>query len=426
MSILGIVVEYNPFHNGHLFHLKKAKELINPDLTIAVMSGNFVQRGEPAIMDNYSRAEIALKAGIDIVVQLPVVYSVQDAGGFALGSIWTLSLLGVTDIVFGSETGNMKLLDVLSDILIEEPTVYVKLLKQHLKTGLSFPNARKAALKDYLKLHLSDFAESIQEIERSNNILGLEYLRAIKQIRSDITPHSIVRTGADYNDPYFKGRFSSATAIRKLIITGQWEKVKQAVPDYSYAIIKRECALKKCPVHLEKMGRFILGLLRRLDREDFKNYYGFTEGLDARFVRCSRQCGEISEFLECVKAKRFTFTRLKRLLMNVILKLSPKLIEQSNKQGPQYIRVLGFNENGRSHLSRIKKKLKVPLLTTPSTWKRVMYKAISGDFEIDQDLFQLQMKRDIMAADIYSLFFDDVKVIKASNEMKRKIIYIRG
>lgn len=217
LKVLGIVVEYNPFHNGHLHHLKEAKTLINPDYTIAVMSGNFVQRGEPAILDKFSRAEIAVNMGVDVVLELPFVYCIQDASGFATGAIGVLERTNVvTDIVFGSESSNLEVLDKISNILYEQPKNFKKLLNKNLKKGLSFPNARKFALVEHLES--SNYEHNVLDIlEQSNDILGLEYLNALKLYNSKIVPHTIQRIKAEYNQKEFTGEISSATAIRNLI-----------------------------------------------------------------------------------------------------------------------------------------------------------------------------------------------------------------
>jgi len=420
MSVLGLIVEYNPFHNGHLYHLQKAKELTNPEVTVAVMSGDFVQRGEPAIIDKYARTEMALNAGIDLVVQLPLVYSVQDAGGFALGSIWILSLLGVNEVVFGSESDNLQFLYNLARIVVEEPELYLNRLKVHLKSGVSFPNARKYALRDYLTMNWEGEVPNIEEAGSSNNILGLEYLVAIKRLGSKIRAHSIKRLGADYNDPEFKGSFSSATAIREMVLRGETERLKETVPDFSKEILLREIK-NRGAVTLQSMDKLLMGLLRTTSRDEYAQYYGFVEGLDRRFERCAENTGEIQAFLECVKTKRFTFTRIKRLVMNLLFKLTHEVVKNSWDYGPQYIRVLGFNEKGRAYLASIKKKLILPLITAPTQGKNLS--RIASYEGVTVDVFKGQFQRDLRSAAVYSLF---QKGSLPDFEYKRHVIYKRG
>ena len=427
MKILGVVVEYNPFHNGHLYHLEEAKKLIRPDVIIAVMSGNFVQRGEPAIINKYARTEMALRSGIDLVLELPVVYSVQDAGGFALGSIWTLNHVGITDLVFGSESNDMELLKEYSHVISEEPDDYLELLKYYLKTGVSFPNARKTALRDYMLTLRPEFAQRIEEIGSSNNILGLEYLNAIKHLNSKIKPSTIQRVGADYNDPFHRGTFTSATAVRGNSVSGNWSAIAESVPVFSSEIMRREFDEGRGPVTLECMEKFLLGTLRTMERADFNKFYGFNEGLDMRFERCSTRTASIQEFLNCIKTRRFTYTRIKRLLMNLLFKIEKELVVQCSKSGPQYLRILGFNDIGREYLAMVKTGLRIPVITTPSLWRNVMYKAAkSSNLAVSEELFREQFKRDILATSLYSLFYGNPSEIKNAHEQTAQVIYYRG
>ncbi|TYB81910.1 MAG: nucleotidyltransferase [Kosmotoga sp.] len=427
MSILGIVVEYNPLHNGHEYHLKESRKITNPELTIAVMSGNFVQRGEPAIVEKFARTEMALKAGVDLIIQLPLIYSIQDAGGFAKGSIWLLDHLGVTDIVFGSESGNLGLLDRVASVLVEEPEEYLILLRKYLDEGFSFPNARKYAIRDFLSGNGDSPAMSIEEIGSSNNILGLEYIHSIKELKSKMKPHLIKRIGAHYHDEKHHETYSSATAIRRSIIKEEWENVKSSVPDYSYEIILRKLNKGKGPVSIETMESFLLPFLRTYDRNEMKHYYGFVEGLDARFEECASNSATINEFFSCVKAKRFTYTRIKRLLLNLIFHINDELVKKSDEKGPQYIRVLGFNEKGRDYLSKIKKELKIPLLTTPSRWVKVLKTSEKSDKTgIDSDLFYKQFMLDIKETEIHSSFYKDRELVRYTSELKSRPVYMRG
>ncbi|MFO7883171.1 MAG: nucleotidyltransferase [Kosmotogaceae bacterium] len=427
MSVLGIVVEYNPFHKGHTYHLQESKKVANPELTVAVMSGNFVQRGEPAIIDKFARTEMALNAGVDLVVQLPLIYSIQDAGGFARGSVSLLDHLGVTDIVFGSESGNLDLLDEVASILVNEPEEYLAFLKKYLGEGFSFPNARKYAIRDYLTGKNNDRAISIEEIGSSNNILGLEYIHSIKELKSKMKPHLIKRIGANYHDEKHNETYSSATSIRKSIIAKDWEKVKSDVPDYSYKIILRELEKGKGPVSIESMESFLLPFLKTFDRDRMKEYYGFVEGLDARFEECASNSATINEFFSCVKAKRFTYTRIKRLLLNLVFNIDDELIKESNSKGPQYIRILGFNERGRNYLSEIKKNLIIPQLTTPSRWAKVLKTANKNEKTVvESELFYRHFMLDIKETEIHSCFYSDKSLVRETSELKSRPIYMRS
>ncbi|OQX58010.1 MAG: hypothetical protein B5M49_02635 [Thermotoga sp. 4484_232] len=428
MRVLGIVVEYNPFHNGHLFHLQKAKELIKPDYTIAVMSGNFCQRGEPAIIDKFSRAEIALKMGVDVVFELPTVYAIQDAGGFARGAIGVLDGTGVvTDIVFGSESNDIEFLKKIAEILHEQPDLYNQFLHEELKKGYSFPNARKYALMRYVEeLKIMD-PEKVRLIERSNDILGLEYVRAILDLGSSITPHTIKRVGADYKEEEFKGRLSSATSIRKLIRERKMDLVRESVPEESFEVIRRELEEGRGPVFLEDMEKLLLGIMRLKDRDDFSKLYGFSEGLDERFYRFSRISSSIGEFMEKVKSKRFTFTRIRRLMLYVLFEMRKDFVERSNEKGPQYLRILGFTESGRNLLSKMKKASKLPIVSTVSLYRKVLEKALKDEernMDVDPELFEEQLLLDIKATNVHSLFFKSDREKKGERDFRIQPIFL--
>jgi len=428
MKVLGIVVEYNPFHNGHLFHLQKAKELIRPDYTIAVMSGNFCQRGEPAIIDKFSRAEIALKMGVDVVFELPTVYAIQDAGGFARGAIGVLDGTGVvTDIVFGSESNDIEFLKKIAEILHEQPDFYNQFLHEELKKGYSFPNARKYALMRYVEeLKIMD-PEKVKLIERSNDILGLEYVRAILDLGSNITPHTIKRVGADYKEEEFKGRLSSATSIRKLVREGKMDLVRESVPEESFEVIRRELEEGRGPVFLEDMEKLLLGIMRLKDRDDFSKLYGFSEGLDERFHRFSRVSSNIEEFMEKVKSKRFTFTRIRRLMLYALFEMRKDFVERSNEKGPQYLRILGFTESGRKLLSKMKKISKLPIVSTVSLYRKVLEKALKDEernMDVDPELFEEQLLLDIKATNVHSLFFKSDSERKGERDFRIQPIFL--
>lgn len=426
MRVLGIIVEYNPFHYGHLYHLKEAAKLVSPDYVVAVMSGNFVQRGEPAVIDKFARTEIALKSGVDFVIELPLIYSIQDAGGFALGAIGILErLTAVTDIVFGSESSRADMLEKIADITVNHSDELQEKIRKGMKKGLSFPNARKVALKNLVKESKLSLEPSVIDIiENSNDILGLEYIRALKFYNSKIKFSCIQRVGAKYTDENFKGKFSSASAIRKRLEVSDYS-VLDFLPDESRKIIQREFDEGRGPVFYEDMSLLILGIMRSMEREDFSKFYGFVEGLDKRFFEFSRQASSIRELLEYVKAKRFTFTKLRRLTLYPIFKISDWLIRESNTFGPQYARVLGFTQKGREFLALIKKKSLIPIISTPSLYEKVLSKALSSKEKPDflkAELYVEQFKRDIMATNIYSLLYKNPEYRKGERDMKLQII----
>ncbi|HEW92614.1 MAG TPA: nucleotidyltransferase [Thermotogaceae bacterium] len=426
MRVLGIIVEYNPFHYGHLYHLRKSIEKISPDYVVAVMSGNFVQRGEPSIIDKFARAEIALKSGVDIVIELPLIYSIQDAGGFAIGAVGILERFGViTDIVFGSESAREDVLEKIANITIVYKDQLQKEIRKGMKMGLSFPNARKMALKNLVKkLSISIDPSIIDIIENSNDILGLEYIRALNLYNSKIKFSCIKRVGAKYSDEEFKGRFSSASAVRKMLELSNY-KVLDHLPEISREIIKREFDSGRGPIFYENMAPLVLGIMRTMERKDFSKFYGFVEGLDQRFSKFSRQAANLKELLELVKSKRFTFTKLRRLSLYPIFKITEWLIKESNRLGPQYIRVLGFTTKGRELLAIAKKKSSIPLISTPSLYEKVLLKVLKSKDKpvfLKKDLYIEQFKRDVMATNIYSLFYKNPRYKKGERDMRIPVI----
>lgn len=409
MKVLGIIVEYNPFHNGHLYHLKNAKELVKPDYTVAVMSGSFCQRGEPAIIDKFSRAQIALLNGVDVVFELPFVYATQDAGGFAKGAIWLLERTNVvTDIAFGSESANIDFLTKIATVMIDQPEPFPRFMKEELKKGHSFPNARKYALLKYFELTKELNSKEVLRIEKSNDILGVEYIKSLKELKSDIRVHVIKRVGADDRDENFKGRFSSATSIRKMIIDGQWDKVTQAVPETSLKIIARELNEGRGPVTLQQLEQIMLAKVRLTRREELQRLYGFNEGIDLRFIQCASKYGELDQFLSCIKTKRFTMSKIRRLLLYALFNVSQEFLSRCNELGPQYLRILGFNNRGRQLLSVIKRKSKIPVLSVCSLYRKVLQKVLkdkTGRFVVDPELFEKQLLFDVQSTSIHSLLF---------------------
>jgi predicted nucleotidyltransferase len=212
MKVLGIVAEYNPFHNGHLYHIQKSKEATGCDYVVCVMSGNFIQRGEPALLNKWARAEMALINGVDLVIELPVYYSLASAEFFAFGSVKLLDSLGIIDcLCFGSESGTIKELDMFADVFINEPESYKMFLSKNLKLGYSFPKSRSIALSEFLSTSgIND--QKLDELSKSNNILGIEYIKALKRISSAIKPYTIERIGTGYRSEKALGKIASATA----------------------------------------------------------------------------------------------------------------------------------------------------------------------------------------------------------------------
>lgn len=264
-KILGIISEYNPFHLGHLYHLQKSKEIVKPNYTVAIMSGNFVERGDAAIVDKWSRAEMALNNGIDLVIELPLIYSISSAENFAMGSIKILDSLNMdTTISFGSECGNITVLNEIANVLIQEPPEYLSILSHELSLGVSFPKAREHALLMYL----NDIRKYANILSESNNILGIEYLKAIKKQKAKINAITVKRKGAKYNSTSLDGYYSSATAIRQGIING--ENLEKYMPDASYKILQDKITKNEFVPGIATFEQAILYRLRTMSVQEIR------------------------------------------------------------------------------------------------------------------------------------------------------------
>ncbi|CDF57907.1 nucleotidyltransferase [Thermobrachium celere] len=404
MNVTGIIVEYNPLHNGHVYHISKTKELTNCDALVAVMSGPFVQRGEPSFVDKWVRTKMALNSGVDLVIELPVIYSKSSAEGFAFGAVSTLDATGIIDnICFGSEIGDISALYKIAEILVYEPSNYKTYLKNFLKLGDSYPSARLKALNNYILYHnlLNVNDIDIENIlNNSNNILGIEYIKSILKINSKIKPYTIKRIVNKYNQKNLTGNISSATAIRKNFMN---EEVKKSMPDFCYKMIKEQIENKNAPISLKDFEDIIFYILRTSDTKKLENIIDVNEGLENKLKQASEDTKDIYELIKTVKSKRYTQTRIQRILINILLNHTKDLNDKINNY-PNYIRVLGFNDKGRQLIKLMKKNAKVPIITNPN----------KNDYNL--------LKLDIDAYDVYSLALNGEKRLSKS-DLKSTPVY---
>ena len=350
--VLGIIAEYNPFHNGHMYHLQKAKEQSGAQYCICVMSGNFVQRGNTSIVNKWKKAEMALLNGVDLVIELPTIYSVASAEGFSLGAIKLLNNLKIVDAIsFGTETSDFAALNNISSIVNEEPMKYKSILNSELKKGLSFPKARENALM----LYLNDNKRYDNILNTPNNILAIEYLKALKKIKSTIQPIPVKREKVYYNDNVIVDEFASATAIRKLLKNEEFSEIRKVVPKSTYQILKKETELGNVVLDLSRYEKEIIYNLRRMTVSEIAELPDVNEGLEHSLKNAANYSNDITNLINIVKTKRYTVTRIQRILICALLGITKRDVGMAKKAEP-YIRVLGFNEKGKELISRINKQ----------------------------------------------------------------------
>lgn len=347
--VLGIIGEYNPFHNGHLYHIAKSKQETGAQYVVCVISGSFVQRGDTSIINKWAKAKMALANGADLVLELPTVYSISSAENFAEGAIKILNSLKLVDTIsFGMEAKDIAILNNIANVLYTEPREYTTMLIHELNKGNSFPKARENALMMYL----NDIKKYANVLSGSNNILGIEYLKALKKTKSDMTPVGIRREKVLYNDENMVDEFASATAIRKMLKTRQFDDVRNAMPRTSYRILGEELKQGHYVIDLSKFEKEILYTLRSMSQEKIANLPDVSEGLDATIKNAANSCNTLEDLINIIKSKRFTQTRIQRILLYALLGIDKKKMNTSRKIEP-YARVLGVSTKGKELLSEI-------------------------------------------------------------------------
>ncbi|WEG11680.1 nucleotidyltransferase [Pullulanibacillus sp. KACC 23026] len=361
MKVAGVVVEYNPLHNGHLYHLQEMRKKIQPDLTVAVMSGPFLQRGEPALLSKWTRSRLALQAGIDLVFELPYAYATQRAEVFAFGAVSLLQDIGVTDLCFGSEQGEIAPFLNTLDLLTSNNETYNASLKAFMKEGYSYPKAQALAFKG-----LSPERDQTIDLTQPNNILGFHYIKASRLLGGAITCHTIKRTGAAYHDKSLtQKKIASATAIRQALFesNGEWQALKPYVPLYTAEAL--EIAANQDG--LRSWEDYFPLLKYRLltdSGEAISAIYEAEEGLENRLKKEIEKAADFQSFMEAIKTKRYTWTRLQRLLTHILTQATKQEMMSAHAlERPNYLRLLGMSNNGQQYLNHQKETLRIPLIS---------------------------------------------------------------
>lgn len=379
MKVVGFITEYNPFHFGHKYHLENSIKETNATHSLAIMSGSFLQRGEPSLVDKWTKAKMAVDNGVDLVLELPFVYSTQSAEYFAYGGVSLMDSLNIVNYIsFGSEVGEIQPLSKIAEILGEEPSFYKERLKYYLSLGLSFSVARSNSLDEYIRKETLDPEHSYKDIlNRSNNILGIEYLKAINRLNSQIKPITIKRLGKDYNDKNTIGEFSSATGIRNKILSENLISAKNLIPSKSYYWLDYYLETYGSFNSLENYDLIFQYLLRTCDKNTLAKILDIEDGLENRIISKGEIYYSINDLINSITTKRYPRTRIQRIFIHLLNDLHGETVKRLYKENPPYARVLGANKKGLELLNKIKANSSIPIITKYSDYKKLSNELIN-------------------------------------------------
>ena len=402
-KVVGIIAEYNPFHNGHSYHIQNTKAQTGADFVVAVMTGNFTQRGNTSVINKWEKTKMALNGDADLVIELPTIYSISSAENFASGAVKILNELGIVDTIsFGMEADDVSTLNNIANVLVNEPPEYKAILEHELGKGNSFPKARENALMMYL----NDIKRYANVLKGSNNILAIEYLKALKKQKSSLVPFGVKREKVYYNSTKIIDEYASATGIRNLLLHNQLEEVRKVVPAKSYSILLNNLRQGTYVLDIIAYNDEIIYKLRSMTVKQIANLPDVSEGLEYLIKDVSNKTNNLIELINGIKSKRYTQTRIQRILLYALLGITKNDMELSKKITP-YIRVLGCSEKGKMLLSQINSKAKV--ITSLKKYevsnknKRFCIgkqKALNRMLEIDKlatDIYTLGYKKDSKA-----------------------------
>ncbi|WP_079480390.1 nucleotidyltransferase [Halobacillus salinus] len=401
MHASGVIVEYNPFHNGHQYHLQQSKRKSNADCMIAIMSGPFLQRGEPAIVDKWHRTRAALQGGADLVLELPYIYAVEHSDYFSQGAVRTLAEMGVDSICFGSEDGNIQSFIDADQYLSSHQPIYDQALRTFLNEGYAFPEASRLAFQQI------GFPEDGIDLSQPNNILGLSYVKQMLTYHKRVEPLTIQRTSSNYHDETIDSRIASATSIRKEMKTeGLSLRVKEALPSTTVDQL-REYKTRTSIWHgWEHYYPFLHYKILTMTCEELREIHGVDEGLEHRLKRTVKRAASFEEFMKALKTKRYTWTRLQRTLVHILIGTTKQQARQLLLDTkPAYARVLGMNTTGRNYLKQQKKDMDIPLVTQPQ--------------QLDHPMLDLEERASIS---YYSVLNADSRIERMDREYKAPII----
>ena len=393
MHIIGIVVEYNPFHNGHLYQIEQIRDKYPKSAILVVMSGHFSQRGLPCIADKYTRAQMALSCGVNLVLELPTVYATSSAERFAEAAINTLHLSGIVDtLCFGSETSDLSLMDELANLLVHEPPFISTQLKIYLNAGESYPRARLLALQDYLKTsNTPSHYENLDALlSQPNNILSIEYLKALKRIQSSITPFSIQRQSSNYHDINIEGPIASATAIRHQIKKGELQLAQDTMPQKAFNLLTESSAKE---VLLDDYTELFHYKMIMSNLETLYATWDVPKSLINSLIHASKTFCPLSQIVDHVTSKTYTRATVQRAILRILLEITTKDMDTLKEVNwIPYLHVLACRKDSTHLLSKLTKNCKVPLLIN-----------VGKDYNKLTPLGKMLFEYEIKASKLYAL-----------------------
>ncbi len=420
--ITGIIAEYNPFHNGHKLQIDYARNTLNADYIVVALSPDYTQRGEVALLSKYDRAEIALKMGVDLVIQIPVNAATDSSMGFAFGGVKLLDSLGIVDtLLFSAEDNNMGLLSDISDIELSEDIAYKEALYLSLRQGLSFPFARERAIADRLP---DTYSNTIHELlSGSNNILAIEYIKALKLLKSSIKPLCMKRIGPSYIDTCINGNIASATAIRNSIFNGQVDAVKDVVPKSTFPIYKELINNKKYAKQ-DDITLLLAGALLNCDARTFESYKDCTADLAYKIINNLHPFSDYNEFKVRLKSKNYTDARISRVLCHIMLGINNNLYDNVDEKFYPYIPyifILGMTSRGEKLMGQIKSRATLPYFTSLNDILEYSCGLNDTDSKV---IFENVLHSDIHATKIYNMLLARNSNQPICDEHSRKFLFV--
>ena len=415
-GITGIIAEYNPFHKGHGYQIEKARELTGDRYVLVIMSGDFVQRGAPAVFDKYARTRMALLGGADAVLELPSCRACGSAEYFAQGAVGILDALGCVDhLCFGSESGDAAACQTLGRILAREPEEFQNFLRDSLKEGLSFPAARKEALKKYLEAHHdlrfsgnAPFSGIEDLLDSPNNLLGIEYCKALSRLNSQIAPVTLKREGAGYHEKEISRSMPSATALRRALIGAKGKEISLSrllsytQPD-SVAAYTEEVLSSQRPVTEEDFSLLLKYQLLLRSPEELAHFADVSLDLARRIGREQNRFVSFSQFASLLKTREMTYTRISRGLLHILLEIAQEDLAGT----PGYVRLLGFRKESSPLLRRLQDNSRIPIVTKAADYRKQIPKDQWRGFE--KDLFCADLYESVKAEKSQGTFVSDLQ-----------------